>query len=64
MSFQNLKTQVLSRPEVLCVVMLLGLLPLICQYVLFHPDEQHYVDAGVKMIESGDYLTPDRKSVV
>ena len=58
MTLQNLKTNLLTRPEILCVVMLAGLLPLTYQFVLFHPDEQHYVDAGIKMLESGDYLTP------
>ena len=35
-----------------------GLLPLTADYVLFHPDERHYVDAGIAMLENGDWLTP------
>lgn len=58
MTLQVFKNCLLTRPEILCVVMFAGLLPLTYQFILFHPDEQHYVDAGIKMIESGDYLTP------
>ena len=35
-----------------------GLFPFASEYVLFHPDERHYVDAGMGMLRSGDFLTP------
>lgn len=28
------------------------------RYVKHHPDERHYTDAAIEMVESGDYLTP------
>ena len=28
------------------------------RYVKHHPDERHYTDAAVAMVQSGDYLTP------
>ena len=36
------------------------LVPLASDYIFFHPDERHYVDAGLKMLDSGDYLSPRR----
>lgn len=48
----------LCRPELLCLAFLVGIFPLIYRFVLFHPDEIHYVDAGLQMVQSGDYLTP------
>lgn len=42
----------------LLATFLAGLLPLTAEYVLFHPDERHYVDAGIRMVQTGDYLTP------
>lgn len=42
----------------LVAVFLLGLSPLTVDYVLFHPDERHYADAGIRMVKSADYLTP------
>jgi 4-amino-4-deoxy-L-arabinose transferase-like glycosyltransferase len=35
-----------------------GLFPFAADYILFHPDERHYVDAGMGMLRSGDFLTP------
>ena len=35
-----------------------GLFPFASDYLLFHPDERHYVDAGMGMLRSGDFLTP------
>lgn len=32
--------------------------PFACQYLKFHPDERHYIDAGLRMVQNGDYLTP------
>lgn len=35
-----------------------GLYPLAADFVLFHPDERHYLHAAVTMLETGDHLTP------
>jgi len=35
-----------------------GLFPFTAEYLLFHPDERHYADAGIRMVQSGDFLTP------
>ncbi|MFM9962346.1 MAG: ArnT family glycosyltransferase [Planctomycetaceae bacterium] len=37
---------------VLCV------LPYSLAYLKYHPDERHYTDAALEMLQSGDYLTP------
>ncbi|MBL8849827.1 MAG: phospholipid carrier-dependent glycosyltransferase [Planctomycetaceae bacterium] len=51
-----------ARPAAFLAVLLLtfvgGLLPFTADYVLFHPDERHYADAGIRMLQTGDYLTP------
>ena len=47
-----------SLLAVLLLTFVGGLFPLTADYVLFHPDERHYADAGIRMLESGDYLTP------
>ena len=50
-----------SAAVLLAVVLLtfvVGLFPFTADYVLFHPDERHYADAGIRMLQSGDYLTP------
>lgn len=44
-------------PAVL-LAFVIGLLPYTADYLLYHPDERHYVDAGIRMLETGDYLTP------
>ncbi|REK31152.1 MAG: phospholipid carrier-dependent glycosyltransferase [Planctomycetota bacterium] len=44
----------------LLLTFLVCLFPLASDYVLFHPDERHYVDAGLEMLDSGDYLSPRR----
>jgi 4-amino-4-deoxy-L-arabinose transferase-like glycosyltransferase len=36
----------------------LALLPYSVNYLLFHPDERHYTDAGIIMHQTHDYLTP------
>jgi len=36
----------------------LALSPLLTDHLLFHPDERHYLDGGLRMAESGDWLTP------
>jgi len=35
-----------------------GLLPYAANYVTHHPDERHYTNAAIEMLDSGDYLTP------
>lgn len=36
----------------------LALAPLLVDHLLFHPDERHYVDAALNMLDTGDWLTP------
>lgn len=36
----------------------LFLLPHAAGYIKHHPDERHYTDAGLRMVQTGDYLTP------
>jgi 4-amino-4-deoxy-L-arabinose transferase-like glycosyltransferase len=43
---------------ILLITFVAGLFPFAADYVLFHPDERHYVDAGMGMLRSGDFLTP------
>jgi len=43
---------------ILLLTFVVGLFPFTADYVLFHPDERHYADAGIRMLQSGDYLTP------
>src|SRR5262245_3890883 len=35
-----------------------GLFPFAADYLLYHPDERHYADAGIRMVQSGDFFTP------
>ena len=36
----------------------LFLVPHAAGYLKHHPDERHYTDAGLRMVQTGDYLTP------
>jgi len=42
----------------LVALLFAGLLPYAANYVTHHPDERHYTNAAIGMLESGDYLTP------
>lgn len=42
----------------LAFVFILALLPHCVSYVKHHPDERHYTDGAMLMIETGDYRTP------
>ena len=53
----------LSRASTLPVLpvtlaLLLALLPFAAYFVTFHPDERHYTDGALQMMQHGDYLTP------
>ena len=39
---------------------MVALLPLASWYLVHHPDERHYTDAGIAMVQTGDWLTPQR----
>ncbi len=45
-------------PSLLAVLFLAALTPFASDHLLFHPDERHYVDGGLQMVQSGDWLTP------
>lgn len=45
-------------PAIVAALCVVALLPLLPDHILFHPDERHYVDAGLQMAHSGDWLTP------
>lgn len=45
-------------PVVVATLMALALGPLLLDHVLFHPDERHYLDGGLQMLQRGDWLTP------
>lgn len=40
------------------VVYCLALAPFAFNYLAYHPDERHYTDGAILMVDSGDYLTP------
>lgn len=42
----------------LMTLFFLGVLPFASYYVVHYPDERHYTDAGILMLESGDWLNP------
>ena len=42
----------------LVVLFWLSLAPYAGNFVLHHPDERHYTDAAISMLDSGDYLSP------
>ena len=50
------------RAELLLVGLILlfvtSLLPFAANYVLHHPDERHYTDGALLMLQTGDYCTP------
>ncbi len=46
------------HPAVLSLLFLLGLAATLPDHLLFHPDERHYVDGGMMMVQTGDWLTP------
>ena len=50
----------LPAPAFLCGLFLLALLRLAACYLVHHPDERHYTDAGITMVQTGDWLTPRR----
>lgn len=45
-------------PLAFAALFALALSPLLTDHVLFHPDERHYVDGGLAMLQTGDWLTP------
>ena len=50
----------LPAPLLLCALFLVALLPMTAWYLVHHPDERHYTDAGIAMVHTGDWLTPRR----
>jgi 4-amino-4-deoxy-L-arabinose transferase-like glycosyltransferase len=48
----------LQSPLVLTALWCLAFLPFAAQFLTFHPDERHYLDAALQMGMTGDYLTP------
>lgn len=42
----------------LLLLLFLALTPYVANYVAHHPDERHYTNAAITMIDTGDYLTP------
>jgi len=48
----------LSRIGFLLPLFLAGLLPFAMQFVVHHPDERHYTDAAIGMLQGGDFLVP------
>jgi 4-amino-4-deoxy-L-arabinose transferase-like glycosyltransferase len=62
MEFKNIKLlqQLKSHQQVLLIIFayLLLMAPYVLQYILYLPDERHYVDAAIYMIQHGDYFTP------
>lgn len=46
------------HPAALAAMFVVALSALLPDHLLFHPDERHYVDAGLQMVESGDWVTP------
>lgn len=47
-----------GRLSLLLATYTLALAPFAANYLSFHPDERHYVDGGLDMVQSGDWLTP------
>ena len=47
-----------KRPLLHLFVFLIALLPFASSYTHIHPDERHYADGAIKMLETGDWLTP------
>jgi hypothetical protein len=45
-------------PAIVAALFALALAPALIDHLHFHPDERHYVDAGLMMLETGDWLTP------
>lgn len=54
----NFFSERFQRPELLFVLFLAGIFPFAFQFLLYHPDESYYIDAGLEMVTAGDYLTP------
>lgn len=50
----------LPAPWLLVAMFALALLPMTVWFVVHHPDERHYTDAGIAMVQTGDLLTPRR----
>lgn len=46
------------HPAALTALFVLGVAAFLPDHLLFHPDERHYVDAGLEMVATGDWLTP------
>ena len=42
----------------LLLLFFLALTPYVAHYVAHHPDERHYTNAAINMIDTGDYWTP------
>ena len=48
----------MSRISLLILLFFAGLLPFAAEFVVHHPDERHYTDAAIVMLQGGDYLVP------
>ncbi|MBU0500714.1 MAG: glycosyltransferase family 39 protein [Gammaproteobacteria bacterium] len=45
-------------PFLAAILFVLALLPLASNYVTFHPDERHYTNGAIFMMQSGDIISP------
>lgn len=57
---QSVSSQRFPTREVCGLILFfwIALLPFSINYLIFHPDERHYTDAGIIMHQTHDYLTP------
>lgn len=46
------------RPLLIAAVFVALLYPYFSDYVAYHPDERHYTNAAITMVQTGDWLTP------
>jgi 4-amino-4-deoxy-L-arabinose transferase-like glycosyltransferase len=46
------------RPWIVAALFVMFLAPFALTYVTHHPDERHYTNAAIQMLQTGDWLTP------
>jgi 4-amino-4-deoxy-L-arabinose transferase-like glycosyltransferase len=46
------------RLPALLALFFVGLLPFSANYVIYYPDERHYTDAAISMVQDGNYFAP------
>ena len=48
----------LDRTAIVLLIFVVSMLPYTSDFIFFHPDERHYVQGALNMLDTGEFLTP------